>query len=130
MHSPGNWARHVTGEGSSSRLSPFLYVKRGNYSRSCLSKLDTNKPRENCDGLVPGVERSRGSVITPTPPSSPRPRQLSGDSCTLGVHPRGSSEFIQLNLSQDSNSDVFLITEHNSGFLRSSSSLHCAVIAL
>ena len=63
----------------------------------------------------------RRSVITPTPPPSPIPTLLDGDSSGLGGAEQDYQELLQLDHSQDD--EVFLFNEHNSGFLHSSRSL-------
>ena len=82
-------------------------------------KLDINKTRETNDKLLPGVGTLiRGSVITPTPPSSPTPRPRlrpalsDGDDSVQGVIQRVATEYliVNLNLSQESDPDVFFNT--------------------
>ena len=92
--------------------------------------MDINKPRETNDKLLPGVgTQIRGSDITLTPPSSPRPRlrpaMSDGGDSGQGVIQRVESEYpyVNLNISQESEYDVFFATEHKNGSLHSSSSL-------
>ena len=87
-----------------------------------IRKLDPNAPGQLPSKLFPGVGTvRRSSVITPTPPSSPRPTLSDGDGSGLREVEREPSTHQQLDLSQDS--DVFFHIEHNSGFLHRSRSL-------
>ena len=65
----------------------------------------------------------RGSVITPTPPSSPKPTLSDGGDSGQRVLQRELSVYPDLDLSQDSEYDIVFATEHNSCFLHTSRSL-------